>query len=106
MKQGQKIIPRKRPPVTGTLIGVRLQPHELALLDAWIAKQDSHFTRPEAIRLHLNDKLAGKPAPAEPASAPVVKAGKSGVRKRKPSASAVSARALKAKPVKAAKKRR
>ena len=35
----------------GTMIGVRLQPDQLARLDAWIASQpDPKPTRPEAIR--------------------------------------------------------
>jgi hypothetical protein len=54
---------RKRgPPATGkgTLIGVRLQPPELAQLDDWIAEQEGDFTRPEAIRHHLKRGLALK----------------------------------------------
>ena len=39
----------KRSAVKGTLIGVRLQPSQLAALDAWIDKQKAAFTRPEAI---------------------------------------------------------
>ena len=52
----------------GTLIGVRLQPSQLRALDAWIKKQDSPVTRPEAIRammetiLHILSKdRGGKP---------------------------------------------
>jgi hypothetical protein len=44
---------KRGPPATGkgTLIGVRLQPPELAELDAWIAVQDDPKpTRPEALR--------------------------------------------------------
>jgi hypothetical protein len=47
-----KTAPKKRPPVTGTLVGVRLQPDQLGSLDAWIKKQKGALTRPEAIR-HL-----------------------------------------------------
>jgi len=43
---------RKGPAPTGkgTLVGVRLQPDQLAALDAWIAKQPEPMTRPEAVR--------------------------------------------------------
>lgn len=41
---------RKRPPVTGTLVGVRLQPDLLAWLDAERAKLDPAPSRPEMIR--------------------------------------------------------
>lgn len=37
---------------------VRLQPDQLAALDAWIAGQDPELSRPEAIRLILREKLA------------------------------------------------
>ncbi len=37
----------------GTLVGVRLQPDQLAALDAWIDIQDASLTRPEAIRAML-----------------------------------------------------
>jgi hypothetical protein len=40
----------KRSAVKGTLIGVRMQPDELELLDAWVDKQKDAYTRPEAIR--------------------------------------------------------
>jgi hypothetical protein len=63
--------PSGRPVTTGrgTLVGVRLQPSQLAALDGWIAKQDASLTRPEAIRammetiLHILSKDIGeKPA--------------------------------------------
>ena len=64
----QTVITQKRrgpaPTGKGTLIGVRLQPPQLAALDAWIDKQKATFTRPEAIRaimetiLHLVAKVA------------------------------------------------
>ena len=50
------------PPATGkgTLIGVRLQPLDLAALDRFIATQPKpQSTRPEAIRLALRDWLTG-----------------------------------------------
>jgi hypothetical protein len=68
--KGQTVITKKRrgPPPTGkgTLIGVRLQPFQLAALDGWIAKQPAPVTRPEAIRammetiLHILSKDAGE----------------------------------------------
>ena len=68
----QTVIPKKRGPAPtgkGTPIMVRLQPFQLAALDAWIAKQDAPLTRPEAIRammetiLHILSKDPGeKPA--------------------------------------------
>lgn len=36
---------------------MRLQPDRLTALDAWIAKQDTPMTRPEAIRAMLNAVL-------------------------------------------------
>jgi len=56
----------KRSAVKGTLVGVRLQPHQLKSLDAWIARQDAPLTRPEAIRdmmetiLHILSKDQGE----------------------------------------------
>jgi hypothetical protein len=68
----QTVITKKRrgpaPTGKGTLIGVRLQPSQLAALDAWIAKQSASLTRPEAIRammgtiLHILSKDTEKPA--------------------------------------------
>jgi hypothetical protein len=39
------------------MIGVRLQPDQLAALDAWIAKQPEAMTRPEAVRRILAGSL-------------------------------------------------
>lgn len=39
------------------MIGVRLQPDQLAALDAWIAAQEPQPTRPEAIRHILSGFL-------------------------------------------------
>lgn len=50
----------KRPGQSGTLIGVRLQPDELDLLDAWIAAHEP-MSRPEAMRRIL--KLVAMRAP-------------------------------------------
>jgi hypothetical protein len=41
---------RKRPDQAGTLVGVRLQPEQLAKVDEWRERQDDTPTRPEAIR--------------------------------------------------------
>jgi hypothetical protein len=43
---------RGRPVTTGagTLVGVRLQPDDLELLDLWIAGNGHGITRPEALR--------------------------------------------------------
>jgi hypothetical protein len=71
MAKSISVIPKRtrgRPVTTGrgTLIGVRLQPSQLAALDAWIAKQDAPLTRPEAIRammetiLHILSKDPGE----------------------------------------------
>jgi hypothetical protein len=65
----QTVQPKKRGPAPtgkGTPIQVRLQPFQLAALDAWIAKQDASLTRPEAIRammetmLHILSKDTGE----------------------------------------------
>jgi hypothetical protein len=51
---------KKRPPLTGTLIGVRVQPSQLSALDGWIGRQpDPKPTRPEAIRLLLTERFRG-----------------------------------------------
>jgi hypothetical protein len=57
----QTVITKKRrgpaPTGIGTLIGVRLQPDQLSALDAWIAKQNTSMSRPEAIREMLDAVL-------------------------------------------------
>lgn len=62
MEKQDTVIPKKRkgpaPTGKGVPIMVRLQPNQLAALDAWIAKQGSDITRPEAIRKILVEKLA------------------------------------------------
>lgn len=51
------VVPKKRrgpaPTGIGTSINVRLQPEQLAALDAWIGHQERPCSRPEAIRLLL-----------------------------------------------------
>jgi len=39
------------------MVGVRLQPQDLAKLDAWRERQDDRPTRPEAIRRILEKAL-------------------------------------------------
>jgi hypothetical protein len=69
----QTVQPKKRrgpaPTGKGLPVQVRLQPSQLAALDAWISKQSAPLTRPEAIRammetiLHILSKNRGeKPA--------------------------------------------
>ena len=48
---------RPRPKQTGSLVGVRLQPEDLAALDAWIAKEPDPPSRPEAIRAMMRAAL-------------------------------------------------
>jgi hypothetical protein len=53
MKRQTVITKKKRGPAAtgiGTLVGVRLQPDDLAAVDAWRDEQDDAPTRPEAIR--------------------------------------------------------
>jgi hypothetical protein len=44
---------RGRPRTNATPVMVRLQPDQLAALDAWIAGQNKSISRPEAIRAIL-----------------------------------------------------
>jgi hypothetical protein len=68
---------KKRPPVTGTLVGVRLQPLPLSQLDTWIARQgDPDLGRPEAIRRILDKALPVELAATKPP--PRGRPGKSG----------------------------
>jgi hypothetical protein len=48
---------RRRPEQTGTPVLVRLQPHQLALLDAFIALSQKAVSRPEAVRMILDEYL-------------------------------------------------
>lgn len=52
---------RGRPVSTGTGVGinVRLQPDQLAALDAWIAKQPDKPSRPEAVRQLIQKGMGG-----------------------------------------------
>ncbi|WP_374389313.1 hypothetical protein [Sandaracinobacter sp.] len=63
MSSQDTVITKKRkgpaPTGKGILIGLRLQPDQLAALDAWIAAQpDPKPSRPEAVRRLLGEKLA------------------------------------------------
>jgi hypothetical protein len=61
MKRQSEARPKKRgPPATGKgePILVRLQPAQLAALDAWMGRQDAGLSRPEAIRRLLEQALA------------------------------------------------
>jgi hypothetical protein len=53
---------RKRSAVTGTLVGVRLQPDQINAIDSWAAKQSPPVTRPEAIRGIIEIGLTFKPS--------------------------------------------
>jgi cytochrome c553 len=54
------IMKKTRPAQTGIGVLVRLQPDQLAALDAWIARHpDPKPSRPEAIRLVLSGALGG-----------------------------------------------
>jgi hypothetical protein len=68
-----KMSARKRPPVTGTLIGVRMQPDRLGELDGWSKSQDDAPSRPEAMRrlveLGLSFAQLTKPLSAQAAKA-------------------------------------
>jgi hypothetical protein len=46
-----------KPTGKGVMVGVRLQPQDLAKLDAWRERQDDRPTRPEAIRRILEKAL-------------------------------------------------
>jgi hypothetical protein len=47
----------KRSAEKGTLVGVRLQPDDLAAVDQWAAKQKEPHTRPEAMRALIRKGL-------------------------------------------------
>jgi hypothetical protein len=44
----------------GTMIGVRLQPDQLAALDSWIEHQPDTLSRPEAVRRLVEKGLKGQ----------------------------------------------
>ena len=63
--------PKRRPAVTGDLVGVRVQPDMAKALDDWRRKQDDLPGRPETIRrlveLGLKVKTPARPAVSKPA---------------------------------------
>jgi hypothetical protein len=52
--------PKKRAPVTGDLVGVRIQPEMAKLIDHWRRDQDDLPGRPEAIRRLVEIGLKAK----------------------------------------------
>jgi hypothetical protein len=60
----QTVITKKRrgpaPTGKGTLVGVRLQPDQLAGLDNWTGKHHPDLTRPEAIRRLIDLGIGGQ----------------------------------------------
>ena len=62
MASQDTVITKKRrgpaPTGKGTLIGVRLQPDQLAKVDEWRERQDDTPTRPEAIRRLVEKALS------------------------------------------------
>jgi hypothetical protein len=50
---------RNRPAQAGELVGVRLQPAQLARIDAWRMVQAPSMTRPEAMRALIDQALDG-----------------------------------------------
>jgi len=62
MKRRTLITKKRRGPAPtgkGTLIGVRIQPDDLAVLDSWITGDGRGLTRPQAIR-RLIEQAKGK----------------------------------------------
>ena len=60
MTKQETLITKKRGPKptgVGTLIGVRLQPDQLAEIDAWATAQEDSPSRPEAIRRLVSGAL-------------------------------------------------
>lgn len=65
MNGQETVLTKKRGPKPtgkGTLVGVRLQPDQLAALDHWISEQgDPKPTRPEAVRRLLDATIGARP---------------------------------------------
>jgi hypothetical protein len=49
---------KNRPAQTGVMVGVRMQPDQLAALDTWRAGQPGNMSRPKAILALLAKALA------------------------------------------------
>lgn len=68
MSEQEIVQPRKRGPKPtgkGAPVQVRLQPGELAQVDAWRQQQDGEPSRPEAIRRLVRKGLDAEPVPAQ-----------------------------------------
>jgi hypothetical protein len=52
--------PKKRAPVTGELVGVRIQPEMARAIDDWRRGQDDLPNRPEAMRRLIELALKGR----------------------------------------------
>ena len=79
MRRQSVITQKKRgPPATGKgeLIGVRIQPKLMQILDSWIAHQEPPTSRPEAIRRLVEQALASKGARRPPSKEAARKASK------------------------------
>ena len=60
---GQTVIAKKRGPKPtgkGILIGLRLQPDQLAAVDEWAAQHNPRPSRPEAVRRLVSQALKAK----------------------------------------------
>jgi hypothetical protein len=64
-----KKVGRPRTTGPGELIGVRLQPPDLAKVDSWAAQQEDEPSRPEAIR-RLIERGLEAPAPRKQSGQP------------------------------------
>jgi hypothetical protein len=65
MRRQSVITQKKRgPPATGKgeLVGVRIQPRLMQVLNGWIADQEPGFSRPEAIRRLVERALIAEPS--------------------------------------------
>ena len=56
----RKYVRRTRPDQSGLLVGVRMQPAQLARLDAWRTAEGGGLTRPEAMRALIEHGLSGR----------------------------------------------
>ena len=77
MKRSIRVIPKRGRPVTtgkGVLIGVRMLPDHLALLDAWIDENEPGMSRPDAMRQMTLTMLGFFEKPLDKRYAPAVKA--------------------------------
>jgi hypothetical protein len=66
------------------LLGVRIQPAQMRILDAWIADQSDRPSRPEAIRRIVTQALGGERAEPPPSKETAHKASKLAAREIEP----------------------